>query len=132
MKYFAASLFICAFIIFSFFSEKSFGKKNPSASKSIAVIELFTSQGCSSCPPADDLIGSYAKQNDQSVICLSFNVDYWNRLGWKDVFSNAAYSQRQQQYAQVLHSGVYTPQAVINGKYQFVGSDKKNIQAIDR
>lgn len=93
-------------------------------------MELFTSQGCSSCPSADEVLGNYSQQNDPSIICLSFNVDYWNRLGWKDVFSNPDYSARQQQYSQLLHSGVYTPQIVINGKYQFVGSDKRNIAQI--
>lgn len=89
-----------------------------------ALIELFTSQGCSSCPPADKLLGALAMANDVQVLPLAFHVDYWNRLGWKDPFSDARYSQRQREYAGVFNlDGVYTPQAVVNGKRQMVGSD---------
>lgn len=90
------------------------------------VMELFTSQGCSSCPAADRLLGKYA--NDPSVIALSFHVDYWNNLGWKDPFSSAANSERQKQYAKALAlDGVYTPQLVINGEREMVGSDENKI-----
>lgn len=89
--------------------------------KNIAVLELFTSQGCSSCPPADKLLGTYISKNN--VILLSFHVDYWDRLGWKDPFSSYEYSARQKMYASALNSNVYTPQLVINGTKEMLGSD---------
>ncbi len=108
-------------------SEKSKAAVTPiDPKKSIAVLELFTSQGCSSCPPADRLLGKYA--NDENVIALSFHVDYWDRLGWKDPFSNAAFSQRQKDYANAFKSGsIYTPQLIINGEREMVGSDEDKI-----
>ena len=80
-----------------------------------AVLELYTSQGCSSCPPADKLLKSYAQRRD--IVALSFNVDYWDYLGWKDTLGNPAFSQRQRTYARARGDGeVYTPQIVVNGK----------------
>jgi hypothetical protein len=100
-----------------------------SDSESIAVVELFTSEGCSSCPPADKnlrRIATSADAIDQKVFPLSFHVDYWNRLGWKDPFSQAAYSERQRDYATSLKAdSVYTPQMIVNGTTEFVGSDQK-------
>ncbi len=94
-----------------------------------AVLELFTSEGCSSCPPADELMGKIEKEyKDEPVYLLSYHVDYWNRLGWKDRFSTVENSQRQQQYSRILNSQVYTPQLVVNGKTEFVGSDENNIK----
>jgi hypothetical protein len=89
-----------------------------------AVIELFTSEGCSSCPPADELLAKIQKETTgKPVYILAYHVDYWNRLGWKDVFSKAEYSQRQSTYSKWLKlSGVYTPQAIVNGQTEFVGS----------
>ena len=87
----------------------------------VAVLELFTSQGCSSCPAADRLLArtiSNAGKDGKNVFALSFHVDYWNRLGWPDPFSTKEYSDRQSQYASQLNlSGVYTPQIVVNGAY---------------
>ena len=98
--------------------------------KGFAVLELFTSQGCSSCPPADNLLGKYAAQNNDKLITLAFHVDYWNRLGWIDSFSAAAFSNRQRDYAnRIDHSSVYTPQLIINGSKEFVGSDDIKIAA---
>jgi len=97
--------------------------------KAPVVVELFTSQGCSSCPPADALIIRLAAE-DPNVIPLSFHVDYWNRLGWADPFSSSAWSQRQQNYASRLGSGVYTPQAVINGSAEAVGSDESKARRV--
>jgi len=94
-----------------------------------AVLELFTSEGCSSCPPADQLMGEIEKKyKDQPVYILSYHVDYWNNLGWKDKFSSVQNSKRQQQYAQTLRSQVYTPQLIVNGKKEFVGSDQDAIE----
>jgi hypothetical protein len=91
-----------------------------------AIVELFTSEGCSSCPPADELVARIQKEDaDRPVYILSFHVDYWNNLGWKDPFSNAAFSRRQKQYAEWLNlRSVYTPQVIVNGRTEFVGSDE--------
>jgi hypothetical protein len=93
----------------------------------MAVVELFTSEGCSSCPPADDSLAELAAGADAQagrVFPLSFHVDYWNNLGWTDPFSSAAYSERQRAYAAAWGSKrVYTPQMVVNGQTEFVGSD---------
>lgn len=91
-----------------------------------AVVELFTSQGCHSCPPADKLIGEFAKGNE--ILALSWHVDYWDYLGWKDVFASKSNTERQYRYAKSLHERqVYTPQAVINGRAHAVGSNRKEI-----
>ena len=96
-----------------------------------AVVELFTSEGCSSCPPADKLVARIEKEDqNKEVYILSYHVDYWNQLGWKDRFSAAAYSNRQRQYASWLHlNTVYTPQIVVNGKTEFVGSNESALNA---
>jgi hypothetical protein len=102
-------------------------KNNP---KGFVVMELFTSQSCSSCPHADDLLGSYAQQNNDHIIPLAFHVDYWNLLGWKDSFSNAEYSQRQEYYNEkFLHADVYTPQLVVNGNKEMVGNNDIKVKA---
>jgi hypothetical protein len=95
-----------------------------------AVIELFTSQGCSSCPPADRLMGELAR--DPTLLVLSMPVDYWDYLGWHDTLALHGNSNRQREYAAVRGDGeVYTPQAVINGVVHALGSDKAAIdQAI--
>jgi hypothetical protein len=89
------------------------------------VVELFTSQGCSSCPSADELLSTWGRQGFLAgeLIPLSFNVDYWNYLGWRDLFSAPSFSARQRRYAAALGSGVYTPMMVVAGKAAFVGSD---------
>lgn len=93
-----------------------------------AVLELFTSEGCSSCPPADELIARIQKEaGDKPVYILAFHVDYWNRLGWKDAFSQPGFSKRQYQYHRLFTSQVYTPQLIINGNSEFVGSDEHEI-----
>jgi len=92
-----------------------------------AVVELFTSEGCSSCPPADELLGEIAddaQKRGVSIFPIAFHVDYWDGLGWKDRFSLAAATDRQQRYAKTLGSEIYTPQMVVNGRTQFVGSDR--------
>ncbi len=88
-----------------------------------AVVELFTSQGCSSCPPADKLLGELAKRDD--LLALSLPIDYWDYLGWKDTLASHDFSERQREYAQSRGDGaVYTPQAVVNGTEDLVGSDR--------
>jgi hypothetical protein len=96
-----------------------------------AVIELFTSQGCSSCPPADNILGELAK--DPSVIALSMPIDYWDYLGWKDTLADSRFSARQKAYSQVRGDReVYTPQVVVNGSAHVIGSDRAGIEsAID-
>ena len=104
---------------------------NVSAGPGFAVVELFTSEGCSSCPPADDLVARVQKEDmDRPVYLLSFHVDYWDRLGWKDVFSSAVYTDRQRQYARWLKvQSIYTPQIVVNGKKEFVGSEASTLRS---
>jgi len=94
----------------------------------IAVVELFTSEGCSSCPPADEAVIDISNEYKSNVFIIGFHVDYWNSLGWKDAFSNASYTERQKQYAAVLGlNSIYTPQVIVNGRNEFVGSDKKRL-----
>ena len=96
-----------------------------------AVLELFTSQGCSSCPPADKVLGELAK--DPSVVALSLPIDYWDYLGWKDTLADARFSARQKAYSRMRGDReVYTPQAVVNGSTHVIGSDLVGIEsAID-
>lgn len=98
------------------------------AKKGFAVVELFTSEGCSSCPAADETVAKLLSKNIENVYILAYHVDYWNKLGWKDPFSKAAYSQRQNQYAAKFDlNSVYTPQVVVNGSSEFVGSDEDKL-----
>jgi hypothetical protein len=91
-----------------------------------AVVELFTSQGCSSCPPADKIIGELAK--DPSIIAMSMPIDYWDYLGWKDTLADSRFSARQKAYSRVRGDrDVYTPQAIINGSMHVIGSDRASI-----
>jgi hypothetical protein len=96
------------------------------------VLELFTSQGCSSCPPADRLLGELgAEQSGGQVIPLAYHVDYWDHLGWRDPYSSAAWSARQSDYATAMRTAqVYTPQLVVNGSTQLVGSDERSARKI--
>ena len=93
---------------------------SPPASGRLAVVELFTSEGCSSCPPADAVLADLAERPD--VVALSFHVDYWNELGWRDPFSSAWATARQRAYARGLDGRVYTPEMVVGGTAAFVGS----------
>lgn len=101
----------------------------PTANQRAVLVELFTSEGCSSCPPADRVIKELANEQpiaNANIIVLSEHVDYWNRLGWQDPYSSKEFSLRQNNYAQVFRNdSVYIPQMVINGTYELNGSDKE-------
>ena len=93
-----------------------------------AVVELFTSQGCSSCPPADKLVGELA--HDRSILALSLPIDYWDYLGWKDTLARPRHTARQRGYAMVRGDrAVYTPQMVVNGSAHVLGSDRHAIES---
>ncbi len=95
------------------------------------VVELFTSEGCSSCPPADAVLLQLSQQpevNGAQVILLGEHVDYWNYIGWTDRFSSKQFSERQSDYAKALPAEVYTPQMVIDGQEQFVGNDAAEVR----
>ena len=111
------------------FSQARGAGANAAKARRPVVVELFTSEGCSSCPPADRLLRELAAGQDVAgaeVIALELHVDYWNDLGWADPFSSPAYSERQASYA---GSRVYTPQMIVGGGEEFVGSDAKRARA---
>ncbi len=92
-----------------------------------ALVELFTSEGCSSCPPADRVLARLteeARSQNLPLYTLSFHVDYWNYLGWADPYSDSAFSDRQRTYTRILGTRTYTPQMIVNGAQVFVGSDE--------
>jgi hypothetical protein len=104
-------------------------ESQPRAGSEPVVLELFTSQGCSSCPPADELLRELARDRELPVIGLAYHVDYWNRLGWRDPFSSREWSERQGDYVRAMKlSSAYTPQIVINGSRQMVGSSAFQIR----
>lgn len=105
---------ICLFAAMTLLSLKA-------SSQGFIVLELFTSEGCSSCPPAEELLSKIPP--NKQVYILEYHVDYWDRLGWKDMFSSHQFSERQYQYSQYLSSQVYTPQLVMNGTSECIGSD---------
>ena len=109
-------------LVFPFFSN---------AQKSFALVELFTSEGCSSCPPADLLIskvGANAEKTGQNIFLLAYHIDYWNKSGWKDPFSKYQFTLRQENYSRVLpEKEMYTPQAVVNGEKSFTGSKEEKM-----
>ncbi|GGD07801.1 DUF1223 domain-containing protein [Hyunsoonleella pacifica] len=95
----------------------------------LVVLELFTSQGCSSCPPADELLDNVQTENEDKIIALSYHVDYWNYIGWKDPFSKAIFTEKQKAYGKKFYSSsIYTPQVVVNGKEHFVGSNASKMK----
>jgi len=102
--------------------------------KGFALVELYTSEGCSSCPPADQLMEKLQQENaGKPVYVVAFHVDYWNQLGWQDKFSAAEFTARQRQYSDWMKlETIYTPQVVVNGVSEYVGSNERSIvKAID-
>ena len=118
-------------IISSIFTTDKTDPEPEAKFKPVVVLELFTSQGCSSCPSADRLLKEVKntyKEND--VITLSYHVDYWNYIGWNDPFSKEEYTNKQRVYGQKFYSSsIYTPQIVVNGKEHFVGSDRNKMNS---
>jgi hypothetical protein len=127
-----AVIFVLAALFHNMKTQAAAPGSAPSTAKKSVVVELFTSEGCSSCPPADQLLGRLrqeANANGAEVIPLGFHVDYWNSGSWRDRFSSAAYSRRQEDYARKLRTGgPYTPQMVVNGEAEFVGSSAGRAQ----
>ena len=122
-------IFLPLFFIQGNFDRGNVPLINKDKDKGFAVLELFTSEGCSSCPPADETVGHISRLYETNVFVLSFHVDYWDRLGWKDPFSDASYTRRQQQYGEAFHlRSVYTPQVILNGRAELVGSDENKIK----
>lgn len=118
-------------ILLTFFGMATPKKPAKPAPQPVVVLELFTSQGCSSCPPADKALQDITQQAARSgklVYGLSFHVDYWNRLGWQDPFSSKLFTDRQRQYDRTLSSQTYTPQLVINGRQDVIGGQKAKIE----
>jgi hypothetical protein len=104
--------------------------ETPLSSKPITIVELFTSQGCSSCPSADLLLNKVVEEEGSEVIGLSFHVSYWDYLGWKDPYSSEQFTERQQAYASIKRlTSIYTPQMIVDGHEEFVGSDKQALEA---
>lgn len=93
------------------------------------LVELFTSQGCSSCPPADRLLARLGEEHGDEIVPLAFHIDGWNHLGWTDPFSRAAWTRRQAAYTRELAATPYTPQAVVAGGTEVLGSDERAIRA---
>ncbi len=117
-------LIVICTLLFSAFSAQ--------ANDRLAVVELFTSQGCSSCPPADEFLGELAMRKD--VLALAYHVDYWDYIGWDDVHAKAEYSKRQRTYAQTFNLRyVYTPQMIVSGEYETSGNRRRSIiKAVER
>jgi hypothetical protein len=95
--------------------------------KPAVLVQLFTSEGCSSCPPADALLAEFAKASPidgATIVPMSLHVDYWNHLGWRDPFSSKQFSDYQRDYQKALRAqNIYTPQMIVDGQAEFVGSD---------
>jgi hypothetical protein len=120
--------------VLSFCGSKAAKKeKEPATDKGFAVVELFTSEGCSSCPPADEVMIKLANEFPEHVYFLGYHVDYWDYTGWKDAFSNADYTKRQDRYAAIFGlNSIYTPQAVVNGEKELVGSKENQLRGLIR
>lgn len=126
--FYAAIAGVAAFMILSTFGRSAgvASPRVPGGPPRVVIVELFTSEGCSSCPPADALLKELSEQqrvNGVQIVALEEHVDYWNHLGWRDPYSSIEYSERQNDYAQVFGTdGLYTPQMVVDGQRELVGS----------
>lgn len=135
----ALVVFFTAFVFMAFygFDKQTILEKKPTEEietpggyDPIVVLELFTSQGCSSCPPADVLLQKVKQQYPDKVFALSYHVDYWNYIGWEDPFSKSQYTTKQRFYNRKLgYNGNYTPEAIVNGREHFVGSSSAKMNA---
>jgi hypothetical protein len=124
-----SSLFVVVLFAFFLNAKNEIELSTLPQENGFALVELFTSEGCSSCPPADELLSDLkTTMTGKNVFLLAFHVDYWNYLGWKDRFSDSAFSKRQNRYAEVLHADVYTPQMIVNGKAVFIGSKRSQAE----
>ncbi len=125
-KVYIVVLLVLAISVMSFKYQKSIQKdveKKTLVYEPIVVLELFTSQGCSSCPSADELLQKVESEFKNEVYALSYHVDYWNYIGWEDPFSNTQYARKQREYnIKFKNNSNYTPQVVVNGRNHFVGS----------
>lgn len=130
MKSFKSNAIIA--MIHLFFSVAVFGQKPMKTEnhKGFAVLELFTSEGCNSCPPADEIMGKIQSEyKDKGVYVIAYHVDYWDHQGWKDIFSNADYTKRQYDYANWFNQrNIYTPQVIINGQQGYIGTQESVIK----
>jgi hypothetical protein len=105
------------------------GAASPALAANLTVVELFQSQGCSSCPPANANVMALSDRPD--LLTLSFGVTYWDQLGWKDTFASPQYTERQWDYARAFHRrNVFTPQVVVNGHADVVGADRRELEAL--
>ena len=136
MKKFILPILLSLVLALMAFKEYKISRTNPETNEvitsepanALVVLELFTSQGCSSCPPADVLLKNIKKLYPDNVLALSYHVDYWNYIGWEDPFSSTDFTQKQRDYNLKFRSrSNYTPQLVINGKEHLVGSHKARI-----
>ena len=117
--------------LFAVFFFASFIDNDDKKQESVVVLELFTSQGCSSCPSADVLLDKVRNEyKSENVFTLSYHVDYWDYIGWKDPFSQKQFTEKQRSYAQKFNDNrIYTPAVVVNGKEHFVGSNRSKMYA---
>jgi hypothetical protein len=119
-------VFLMLFLGFSKETNAHSKLKNPTQNNFV-LVELFTSEGCSSCPPAESIFNEMVQQNRDNIFAISYHVDYWDRLGWKDPFSRKDCTERQYNYNLYFkNQSIYTPQVIVNGQSEFVGSDKSS------